>query len=623
MKYVAAIALVASVAFAERCRDRRNMRLDRTVPCGAVASTSDAGTPFLVEFAPADGGGMGAACDCADITTSDGVAAVFTRNTVGYCTKGSWWTGIANGDVVECPVNKPVIEPGNAGTGQLRYLSELAGSNYVKDSEDFTAGSWASLNLGAAACTVSNPDAGISPRGDNTATRIRCPATTAGQYTFIYQADAVSGAPASGSIYVRSYAAANTAHYAVNDNIATTWVDCAPGAFAAGWMRCVQENVTNGIVLTAFGSNNVAGTSAFDVLVWGAKSEVGKGASSYIKTSGGTGTRGETLLYFPSPVPATADLTVTASMLNHVIPAFGGSVASLSNGATNMFSNLETASALQCHLDSASVTTDATTANAFVADAVNTTTCNYDGTSRLAACLNSGSCVDGGVNAAPVDYDKMWAGTLVTGSSQPNAWIGPIGVSSSAQKDIYLFGDGVVDGFPTYACLPQTVIHAAEGNSVGVSNLATTGDKIETCQSEWTTVVSAVRTSGARRAARTYLMVQCGLNGMTDGGTDAGQISDILQAMMLDAQDAGITHAMWSTITPFSSNAVLQARGQQVNATMSAFCTSNGFYQADTFTALGGPGCDTSLVQCADGGVHLQDAGQIVETNLWRSRGGW
>lgn len=576
---------------------------------------------YLFSFAPVSGIGLGGACDCADVISEDGMHGNFTRSTIATCTKHSWWSGIQPGDLLSCPVDKPVIEPGGDGTGPLRYLAEKQLYNYVIYSENFNVGNWGKNNNGPGDCTVSPPDAGLDPFGGSGATRIMCPATAAGEFAQVYDFDGTTGQPSSGSIYVRSYGSTpQTVTFVPHSNTTAYPVTCTPGGFSMGWMRCASENIPNSLQYGVFGNVAAGGSPAFDVLIFGAQFEIGEGATSYIRTNGAAGSRGESILSFNTSVPQGSDLSISANVLAHHLPV-ASTLASLSNSAINQFSANQTTN-LTCHLDHATVISNVATGNSFVDDSIDTTACFYNGDFWLAATLN-GIQFDAGTGAnAPTDYNVFWIGTLFTGGNQPNGHLGPVTIFSSSQKDIYLYGDGIVDGFPTYQCLPQNVLHTVLGNFVSVQNNANTGDRIEDCHTKWTATVNSIRASGPKRAVRSYLMWQCGGNGLLDGGTDTAAMAQEIKDALLDARDAGAI-PMYATITSFVGVPAKEALSVAINADMLAFCTANGFEYSDSRTATGGVPCDPALRQCADGGVHMQDAGCVAETMTWKTTGSW
>lgn len=95
----------------------------------------------LFEFAPADGGGMGAACACAAVTGSQGEVITTTRSGDAVCSKrGLSLTGYTPGDLVICGANLPRVEPDDAGVLGLRL--EYQPRNELQYSSQFNASSW-------------------------------------------------------------------------------------------------------------------------------------------------------------------------------------------------------------------------------------------------------------------------------------------------------------------------------------------------------------------------------------------------------------------------------------------------------------------------------------------------
>ncbi len=605
----------------------------RTISQPAAGVQLNPFPPFEFAFAPADGTGLSAGCACTNVTAADGTPLTVSRASVANCTKRSWWSGIMPGDVVECPADKPIIEPGGDGGGQLRLLVERSGTNYILDPLDFTTGNWIIQGGGGSdPCTVSPPDAGLAPNGQNQATRLICPATEIGQYARVLQFAAVPAANASSSLYVRSYGGATTVPLVCADNVAGFYSDISPGAFAAGYARGKIEGLTNGISYCLYGNvDSTVAHPAIDALIWAPQSEIGNAVSSFMLTS-----RAATTASLPVFLAVGADLSVDTSALVHATPTTAAALSSLSAGPTHQLTNRmnATTTGLTCEFKVAAVDTLVSNLTPFTADAVNRTRCEYDGDAGISACLN-GSCADAGIATPSRAFDTLWLGTIQTADSQPNAHLGPVVVSSSAIRDVFLYGDGIVNGFYFFTALPENIVHANKGNSVSTTNYSLNGDRIEDCAEKWASTMASLKTAGAARAARAYPMVQCGFNGMNDGGTDAGQISDILKFMLWSARDAGVSHAMVSSISPRYDDYDLWSRDRQVSETMRSFSITNSFLFADTYAVLNGAalfdggGCDPTLLYCDPsynhgvGWMHLQDAGQVAETANWILQGVW
>ena len=221
-----ALLLALAVAPSDGLRLRREPgRLERMGGRAISGATVAAAQTFTFGFAPADGTGMGTVCACNNVTSSDGTALTLSRSTVATCAPGSWWTGIdpSVAPLVSCGVNKPVIEPGQSGTGQLRLLAEASGVNYATNCTNMVGSGWGKNNSVGSDCVVSGPDAGMDPFGGNRATRVTCPLTTAGTYAQVYNLNTTPGSPAAESIFVRTPpgVAAQTFHLSVADGVST------------------------------------------------------------------------------------------------------------------------------------------------------------------------------------------------------------------------------------------------------------------------------------------------------------------------------------------------------------------------------------------------------------------
>lgn len=110
---------------------------------GGIAGTCvPAGPSFaFFELAPSSGTGMGAACDCAAITTAQGNAITWARASSGYCTKeGVAASGLTTTSMVSCGSNLPRVERDPDGFLGLRY--EEVRTNICLRSEELDNVAW-------------------------------------------------------------------------------------------------------------------------------------------------------------------------------------------------------------------------------------------------------------------------------------------------------------------------------------------------------------------------------------------------------------------------------------------------------------------------------------------------
>lgn len=106
------------------------------------------------EFAPASGAGMGTACSCAPVTGAKGEALTFTRTGPATCSKGNTLTGIADGSLVQCASNQPLVMPGGDGTGPLGVLMDPARVNRLIKAQELCDAAWA--DVGTPGCAAND-----------------------------------------------------------------------------------------------------------------------------------------------------------------------------------------------------------------------------------------------------------------------------------------------------------------------------------------------------------------------------------------------------------------------------------------------------------------------------------
>lgn len=288
-------ALVASVAMAAPQQyGGRFSRVNERSPDGRSTRGTLGNSYAEFEFAPASGAGMGAACACASVTGARGEAMTFTRSSVGTCIKGDV-DALNVGDMVTCAGEKPRVMPGANGSGALGLLVEGATVNEMMRSEEFDNAAW-TKDLTAPTVTA---DQAYAPDGLLTADRIQFPAAD----SRVYQG-ALSATNPVGAIYFKGVSGSGTVYL---------WFTGSGGSFANAtacsfsasvWKRCKIKDPGGGTSRTlAFGCQASlfgmpASCSAADVYAWGAFSEQGPAASSYIKSASSTAARSADAAYF-------------------------------------------------------------------------------------------------------------------------------------------------------------------------------------------------------------------------------------------------------------------------------------------------------------------------------------
>lgn len=283
-------------------------------PAGPIYSQTSTGStgPFF-EFAPSSGAGMGTACACAAVTGAKGEVVTFTRASSAYCTKeGLATTGLTTTSMVLCGTNQIRVEAD--GSGVLGILTENAGTNVILQSEDL-ATTWLTSASGVAAPTVTANQA-TAPDGATTADRLQIPATTSGQYSYMYQTG-WAAATRTTSVYLKGNGTSGT----INLLSGTTPNACAACTYVAdSWSRCALPSAGTASTYVFLGNDSASAVcttsskGAQDVFVWGLQHEAGAYATSYIPTTTAAVTRAvETPTVNGAAFPA-APLSIAASI---------------------------------------------------------------------------------------------------------------------------------------------------------------------------------------------------------------------------------------------------------------------------------------------------------------------
>lgn len=244
----------------------------------------------FIDFAPADGTGMGTACAGNAITSAQGDHVEFARDGGAWCTKtaNSAVAGIANGDLVFLTAGKPRVMAGNDPSGVLGLLVEAPATNKVTQPFDFLHADWTPYGTGVAAPTIT-ANYCTAPDGTLTGYRFQFPAVTASEESAIFIALTQESDPtfnkSSQSIYVRSNS--GTRDFGLANYTGAVWQAPVTSVVATAWTRVLNQNVTSAGYLL-FGSTGVKSGQAFaasDLCVWAAQAEQGLNATSFTATT--------------------------------------------------------------------------------------------------------------------------------------------------------------------------------------------------------------------------------------------------------------------------------------------------------------------------------------------------
>lgn len=613
-------------------------RKNRTHNQGAV-------TKPLFEFAPANGAGMGTACACTAVTGRDGEAVVFSRSSPGTCLKtvGIAPQLIATGDLVTCAANQPRVMAGTDGTSVLGQLIEGAGANVAWYSEQIDNPVWSPANAGVAAPIVTanavNGPCGAPSSTCGMAERVQIPATTSGQYSFVYQSTAIVN-PASGFILARGNGMSNTTDLAFFGLGGWHAVNCS--YVPTGWTLCLDENfgdVTGGAGAIGFGNfSGLALTgsgdrAAQDFFITSVQLEHGAAASSYMVSAGANGTRSaEPTPYVTLSTPISGPVSIAASFIAPVAGhAYGDGILGLSASAA------PTTPGISIQYDAtgnaappySAVLPAGMGCYRQVGDLVGYTQ-DTDGLGGTQSNIGRVWCASSGGAANDLFYGQLapFYTTASRGFALASSNVVTIGGWSTAAPviggviklvcadptrcvggkigavKVAWDGDSIIYGFPnppTSPAVQLTQLLGPQGKTVtnGGINASTTDE----CATRWTDLFQGQGYS--------TLVWSCAVNDIATGNTGsatAATVETTLAAALADGEKVIVTGVMpWKGSSQWSSGK--NTEGHTYNTLISAWAGSHGATFVDT-SSMGGQGGDPDVL------LNIYNSGDYVHPTV-------
>mgnify|MGYP001251409805 CR=1 FL=1 len=304
MRLLLAIALLSSVGAEAQGRYSRFSRCaqgrsDRGLPCDDLAT---------LEFAPASGAGLTAACACASVSGARGETVTFARTGVATCSPlGTATTGIATASLVECATGTPRVEASGTARG-LRI--EGARTNSLLRFIDYANVLWTDVSTPTLTGAQPSPwtgtyanlavqfddDSAVAQEGRAQTVTV----TAAAVYTM--------------SCYVKAGSLADATISLDGTTASVT------GISSSTWtIISVTDASTSGVAVSAQVLNGDAVGDTGTVVWGGCQVEAGAYRTSMIPTTGATVTRNAESAYVtvaafsPQSLAATADVPYTSS----------------------------------------------------------------------------------------------------------------------------------------------------------------------------------------------------------------------------------------------------------------------------------------------------------------------
>lgn len=643
--------LLSAAAGADEPRLRAGRgRLGRAGDAASIASVT--AIPFF-EFATASGVGMGAACACAPITGTKGEPSVFTRASPGTCDKSvNGFTGIAVGDLVECPADMPRVYTGDGGTLKVG-VANASRTNWVKDNERLDSASWSSANSGAAAITVTADYAtapcGVADGGAcfSAAERLQIPATSGSQYTIRYQAGCSTGGARSAAFYICGNAGTTGTidHWIVTSAAPTLATATCDYPACPLYNRCVNENVAVsavGNLSIGNGSAQNGGISrpAADVSVWGptCESEVSNGVGQNAATVGpfiatrtaAEATMAREFLDWPMALSGLTEFSFSVTVTSRGPTATDQTFAFLGDGTPGDGGAPSTYARLA--ISSANHSLGLSTAN-FVDAGIATITPFFEPAEDVAqlhaayhtgvsigAC-ESGICADDPPFTTRPSYFASTLGSPVI----TRFGIGHFGTEATGYNGLYgqgrvaltaagarptftgsslWIGHSVIYGIASLPWTPYKQLSTMLGRNIQGAGYA--GDTVAMCLARWNSLYLP-------QGFQSVIWGDCAVNDII-GGAGGAATAVAAKAALDSIKASGVQRITVTGISPWKAygswTAPKQVETAAYNAAISNYAADAGWKYV-SFAAMGGEGADPDALLAADSfdGLHLTKIG--------------
>lgn len=594
MKAALLLAVLALPGWAQTGRfDRTNSRTPQGRSTRGLLGNS---APFS-EFAPPSGEGMGTACACAAVTGTRGEPLTFTRAGVAWCTKNDY-------SLAECAANQPRIMSGTGGTSPLGILMEEAVLNNVTQNRDLSQAVWTKTSM-TCTKTATGPDAVTNSASICTASAANGTAL---------QATVIAAATRNTSMYIRRRT--GTGAVQVTRDNGTTWTAITSG-LTSTWKRVVSTEavgcaygnciitpaMTSGIANPTVGIRVVTSGDAVDVDL--AQDEPADWPTSPVTTGAATASRAVEAASF-----STAGAQILSMAYSIVATGFTGA---FKTGVDTRISGTQFfASYLQSFPIGGAAYCYAYTGAGSAASSV-----MYVpplGPTPVRCSLNPG--VSTTVNVLGSTTTTATVGgtftssvfTVGSGTGVPNAVITGVCADTSPNAcaprqthptAIAWIGDSITLGDAAAPSRPPVVLRGLRPGRT-IYNFGVNGTPVSQCRS-----VAA----GAIESGVSTLVLLCGVNSINLG---AAAVWADLEAALDNARLAG-RKVVPVKLTPWASAATwfpaYQTSQDSINASMQAWCDTNGVTCVDTSSL--GTGSPATLLPAYDSGdgLHLNAAG--------------